>query len=88
MVAGHTNQVADVHENFVMRTRMVGQHRFSIVGVLAAVVVNIVQRFKPMRCIRMHGLHNFVGDTAHLRTECAHQEVGHCKQMNVNDDSV
>lgn len=76
VVSGHPNRIAHIHEDFFVIPRMMRYHHLSIVGILSTIIVDIVQRFESVWGIRVHGLHDFVRYTAHLRTECADQVVG------------
>lgn len=88
VVPGHPHQIALAHVNFVVVLRVVRQHHLPVVRVLAAVVVDVVQRFEPAGRVRVQRLHDLVRHAAHLRAERTHEVVAQRQQMDVQDDAV
>ena len=66
MVAGDAHDVADIEVDLLLVSRLVLLERHLVVRVLSSVVVDVVERVKPTRRVRMQGLHDLISQAAHL----------------------
>lgn len=75
VIASYANQITNIHKDLLVIAWMMCDHCLPIMRILSAIIVDIVERFKSSRCVRIRALHDFVGHSAHLRAECADEVV-------------
>ena len=66
MVAGDAHDVADLEVYLLLVSRLVLLERHLVVRVLSSVVVDVVERVKPTRGVRVQRLHDLISQAAHL----------------------
>lgn len=88
MVARHRDEIPDPQLQVLVRARLVRDDDATIVRILAAIVVDVVQRLEAIRRVRIQRLHDLVGNAADLGRERAHEVIGHRQQMDVQNDAV
>ena len=89
MVSGQADLIAHFHVDLaVFLAAFVVRYGDHIVAVLASVVVDVVERFEAPGSVWKPGLHQLVGQSAHLGRKSAHQIVAFGQKVYVKNDSL